>query len=176
MNTWNGLPSRYWEKVLGNVRAKLNAQIRNTGVNSAPCDPIDTRGISYNRAAMEALLGEPEVEQPNFMRVEIPEASSVYFEAEGGVGLENMGEENEPGPPVPVDIGEVEEEVEGEDGDSDGEEEGDRDEDGDGDRDGDGDGATEAEDEDVDQDEDDEDEEDEEDEEEEEDEQDEMAG
>lgn len=60
MNTWNGLPSRYWEKVLSTVRAEVKAQIRNTGVNSAPGDAIDTKGISYNRAAMEALLGEPE--------------------------------------------------------------------------------------------------------------------
>ena len=86
MNTWNGFPSRYWEKVLGTVRAGLGEQIRETGVNSAPSKPIDTRGISYNQAAMEALLGEPEVEQPKVARVEIPEASSVYFDAEGGVG------------------------------------------------------------------------------------------
>src|SRR5437588_5309986 len=118
MNTWNGLPSRYWEKVLGTVQVELNAQIRDTGVNSAPCEPINTRGISYKRVAMEALLGEPEVEQPNFVRVEIPEASSIYFDAEGGVGLENTEQGEEAAPPVVVGeeeeggIGQEEEEEE----------------------------------------------------------------
>src|SRR5437588_12144694 len=100
MNTWNGLPSQYWEKILGTVWAELNAQIHDIGVNSAPCEPINTRGISYNRAAMEALLGEPEVEHLNFVRVDILEASLIYFDTKGRVGIENTEEGEEAAPPV----------------------------------------------------------------------------
>ena len=89
MNTWNGLPSRYWEKVLATVRATLNSLIlRDAGVNTTPSEVIDTRGISYNPAAMAALLEEPEIEQPNLMGIDIPAASEVYFDAENGVGEE----------------------------------------------------------------------------------------
>ena len=85
-------------------------QIRDTGVNSAPCEPINTRGISYNQAAMEALLGKPKVEQPNFVRVEIPEASLIYFDAKGGVG--DIEEEEEDATlPGAVEEEEEEEEV-----------------------------------------------------------------
>jgi len=88
MNTWNKLPPRYWEKVLATVRASLNASIlRDAGVNSTPPEAIDTRGIAYNRVAMEALLEEPDIEQPNISgAVDIPAAREVYFDAENGVG------------------------------------------------------------------------------------------
>ena len=61
-------------------------------MNSTPAEAIDTRGIAYNRVAMEALLEEPEVEQPNITgAVDIPEASGVYFDAENVVGDDRPG-------------------------------------------------------------------------------------
>ena len=98
VNTWNGLPSRYWEKVLDNVQASLNGMIlRDGGVNKGPAVAIDTRGITYNRAAMDALLEEPAVEQPNFTGIEIPAAKDAYFIAEDGVGVdEDHKDDREP--------------------------------------------------------------------------------
>jgi hypothetical protein len=98
MNTWNGLPNRYWEKVLATIRAALNGMIREFGLDTAPAEPVDTRGISYNQAAMKALLEEPEVEQHEVTRIDqpIPTASEVYFDAEDGVdGDGNQAEEEE---------------------------------------------------------------------------------
>lgn len=94
MNTWNGLPPRYWEKVLATVRASLNGLIlRDAGVSNAPAEAIDTRGISYNRTAMEALLEEPEIDQPRVTGIDIPAASEVYFDAENGIGDDENCEE-----------------------------------------------------------------------------------
>jgi hypothetical protein len=114
MNTWNGLPSRYWEKVLATVRAGLNGMIRDSGLDRAPSEPVDTRGISYNQAAMEALLEEPEVEQHEVTRIDqpIPTASEVYFDAENGVdddGNQAVGEEAESGEVTEGQISEGEE-------------------------------------------------------------------
>ena len=71
------------------MRASLNDLIlRDGGVNKDPVEAIDTRGITYNRAAMDALLEEPVVDQPNVTTIDIPAAKEVYFIAEDGVGDE----------------------------------------------------------------------------------------
>ena len=62
MNIWNGLPNRYWKKVLATIRVSLNGIICNFSLDRAPSEPVNTQGISYNQVAMEALLKEPEVE------------------------------------------------------------------------------------------------------------------
>ena len=62
MNTWNGLSSRYWDKVLATIRAALNGLICDSGLDRARSEPVDTREISYNQAAIEALLVEPQVQ------------------------------------------------------------------------------------------------------------------
>ena len=127
MNTWNGLPSRYWEKVLTTVRATLNGLIRDSGVNNAPSEAIDTRAISYNRAAMEALLEEPEVDQVEVTRIDIPiptaSASEVYFDAENGVEDEMNQEGVVEAPGEEVVEGEIEGSEEDEAAGSGGEEE-----------------------------------------------------
>ena len=69
------------------MRASLNGLIlRDGGVDKGPVEAIDTRGITYNRAAMDALLEEPVVDQPNVTSIDIPAAKEVYFIAEVGVG------------------------------------------------------------------------------------------
>ena len=94
MNTWNGLPPHYWKKVLATVRASLNGLIlRDVGRSNAPAEAIDTHGISYNRTAMEALLEEPEIDQPRVTGIDIPAASEVYFDAENGIGDDENCEE-----------------------------------------------------------------------------------
>ena len=71
------------------MRASLNSLIlRDGGVNKGPAEAIDTRSIAYNRAAMDALLEEPVVDQPNVTSIVIPAAKEVYFIAEDGVGDE----------------------------------------------------------------------------------------
>ena len=124
MKRWNGLPYQYWKKVYDSIRAALNKLIlQEKGVNNTTEKPIDTRGMAYNKDAMEALLEEPTIEQPIIAPIEIPRANDVYFESEEGVGiLEDMEES--------IDLG-------GRDGD--------RDRDGDGDGDGEGDGDEDSE-------------------------------
>jgi hypothetical protein len=129
MNTWNGFPNRYWEKVLATVRASLNRLVRDSGVNNAPSEAIDTRGISYNRAAMEALLEEPEVDQLEVTSINIPiptaSASEVYFDAENGVdGGRNQEEVLEDPEEEVFEVEEIGEgEMEGSEEESEGEEE-----------------------------------------------------
>ena len=87
MNTWNGLPYQYWKKVYDSIRAALNKLIlREKGVNDTVEEPIDTRGMAYNKDAMEVLLEEPSIAQLIIAPVEIPRANDVYFDAEEGVG------------------------------------------------------------------------------------------
>lgn len=84
MNTWNGLPYQYWKKVYDSIRAALNKLIlQEKGENNNSEGPVDTRGMAYNKEAMAALLGEPTIEEPVIMAVEIPKASDVYFDANG---------------------------------------------------------------------------------------------
>ena len=102
MNTWNGLPYPYWKKVYDSIRAALNKLImREKGVNNAPAEPIDTQGMAYNKAAMEALLQEPAVEQPVITVVDIPRANDIYFDAEDGViyGSDGEGDRRDQGHP-----------------------------------------------------------------------------
>jgi len=108
MNTWNELPSRYWEKVLATIRAALNGMICDSGLDRAPSEPIDTRGISYNQAAMVALLEEPEVQQREVTRIDqlIPTAREVYFNAENGV--DDNGNQPEEGGEEPGEVTEGE--------------------------------------------------------------------
>ena len=42
-----------------------------------PVEAIDTRSITYNRAAMDALLEELVVDQPNVTTIDIPAAKEV---------------------------------------------------------------------------------------------------
>ena len=57
------------------MRASLNGLIlRDGGVNKGPVEAIDTRGITYNYAAMDALLEEPVVDQSNVTTIDIPAA------------------------------------------------------------------------------------------------------
>ena len=85
-------------------------------MNKGPAEEIDTRGIAYNRAAMDALLEEPVVNQPNVTSIDIPAAKEVYFIAEDGVGDEGDHEEDRGPEEVAVEAEEeeaadVEEEV-----------------------------------------------------------------
>lgn len=99
------------------MRASLNGLIlRDGGVNKGPAEAIDTRGIAYNRAAMDALLEEPVVDQPNVTSIDIPAAKEVYFIAEDGVGDEGDHEDDRGPEEVAVEAEEeeaadVEEEV-----------------------------------------------------------------
>lgn len=125
MNTWNGLPSRYWDKVLATIRAALNGLICDSGLDKARSEPVDTRGISYNQAAMEALLEEPQVQQREMTRVDqpIPIAREVYFEAENGVDDVGNQEEEEEALPGELREGEITEGEEGSGGSDEEEEE-----------------------------------------------------
>ena len=94
---------------MGDVQASLNGMIlHDKGVKRGPSEAIDTRGISYNCVAMDALLQEPTVDQPNVMSINIPAAKdSVYFDAEDGVG--DIGTlDSEDGGEEAVDVEEVE--------------------------------------------------------------------
>lgn len=123
MNTWNGLPSQYWEKVLATIRAALNGMIRDSGLDRAPSEPVDTRGIAYNQAAMEALLEEPGVEQHEVTRINlpIPTASEVYFDAEDEIDDGRSQEEEEEAEYGEVTEGEISEVGEGSGEEEDGE-------------------------------------------------------
>ena len=57
------------------MRASLNGLILpDGGVNKGPAEAIDTRGIAFNRAVMDALLEETVVDQPNVTSIDIPAA------------------------------------------------------------------------------------------------------
>src|SRR5437588_11548897 len=49
-------------------------------------EPINTRGMAYDKDAMAALLEEPTIEQPVIVAVEIPKANDVFFITKKGVG------------------------------------------------------------------------------------------
>ena len=76
------------------MRASLNGLIlRDGGVNKDLVEAIDTRGIKCNRVAMDALLEEPVVDQPNVTTIDIPAAKEIYFITEDGVG-DDRGQED----------------------------------------------------------------------------------
>ena len=99
------------------MRASLNGLILGDGgVNKVPTEAIDIGGIAYNRAAMDALLEESVVDQPNVTSIDIPAAKEVYFIAEDGVGDEENHEDDRGPDEVAVEAEEeeaadVEEEV-----------------------------------------------------------------
>ena len=91
------------------MRASLNDLIlRDGGVHKGPAEAIDTRGIAYNRAAMDALLEEPVVDQPNVTSIDIRAAKEVYFIAEAGVGDEGDQEDDRGPEEVAVEAEEAE--------------------------------------------------------------------
>ena len=63
-------------------------------MNKGPTEAIDTWGIAYNCAAMDAQLEEPVADQPNVTSIDIPAAKEVYFIAEDGVGDEGDYEDD----------------------------------------------------------------------------------
>ena len=99
------------------MRSSLNGLIlRDGGVNKGPTEAIDTQGITYNCAAMDALLEKPVVDQPNVTSIDIPAAKEVYFIAKDGVGDEGDHEDDRGPEDVAVEAEEeeaadVEEEV-----------------------------------------------------------------
>ena len=99
------------------MRASLNGLILcDGGVNKGPPEAFDPRGIAYNCAAMDALLEEPVVDQPNVTSIDIPAAEEVYFIAEDGVRDERDHEDDRGPEEVAVEAEEeeaadVEEEV-----------------------------------------------------------------
>jgi hypothetical protein len=95
MNTWNGLPFPYWDKVYDSIRAALNSLIlRERGAHDSVAEPVDTRGMAYSKAAMEALLQEPKINQPIITAVDIPRANNMYFDPEDGIDCEIDGRDN----------------------------------------------------------------------------------
>ena len=109
MNTWKGLPSRYWDKVLATIRAALNGLICDSDLDKARSEPVDTRRIFYNQAAIKVLLEEPQVQQREMTRVDqpIPIAREVYFNAENGVDDVGNQEDEEEALPGELREGEI---------------------------------------------------------------------
>ena len=96
-----------------------------SGLDKARSEPVDTWGISYNQAAMETLLEEPQVQQREVTPIDqpIPTAREVYFDAENGVDVRDQEEEEE-ALPRELREGEIMEGEEGSGGSDEGEEEG----------------------------------------------------
>ena len=91
------------------LTASLNGLIlHDGGVNKSPTEGIDTWGIAYNHAAIDALLEEPVVHQPNIISINIPAAKEVSFIAEDGVGDEGDHEDDRGPEEVAVEAEEAE--------------------------------------------------------------------
>ena len=76
------------------MRASLNGLILcDGGMIKGPVEAIETRGVIYNRVAMDALPKEVVVDPLNITSIDILVSKEVYFIAEDGVG-DDEGQED----------------------------------------------------------------------------------
>src|ERR1700681_606824 len=95
MNIWNDLPSPLRQKVIKSIRAALNNLILNEKGANNMTPVAKPRRVVLNKAAMEALMMEPDIETPEISAICIPTAKDLSFDAEDGIDDGDHDSDNE---------------------------------------------------------------------------------